>query len=192
MAIARAQPATPSRHLFTVDEYYRLAEVGVLTATDRVQLIDGEIIDMPPIGPGHSSSAERVNTLLRSRLGASVQVRGQNPVRLGPRAEPEPDVAVVRYRADFYRSSHPTPADVFLVVEVADSTLAFDRDTKAPMYSRAGIAEYWIVDLVNEQILVHRDPSATGYRSVVALRRGDVVQPLAFPDLSIAVDDILG
>jgi Uma2 family endonuclease len=197
MAVAREeqapsfQPEFPSPHLFTVDDYYRMAEVGVLKEDCRVELIDGVIFDIPPIGPEHASSVERACEQLRASFGPGVQVRCQNPVRLGPRAEPEPDVAVVRRRADYYRSGHPTPEDVLLLMEIADSTLAHDRDTKAPMYAAAGIVEYWLVNLVVGEIWVYRDPSQDGFGTMQVLRRDDLIRPISFPDIEIAVSDVL-
>jgi Uma2 family endonuclease len=184
--------ALPARHLCTVDEYYRLSELGLLAPDRRTELIDGEIFDMPSIGPGHAGTVEGLGDLLRDRLGSRAFVRSQNPVHLGLRAEPQPDIAVVRRRDDYYRSGHPTPDDVFLVVEVADSTLTFDRKTKVPLYARAGIREYWIVDLIHAEIMVHRDPERSRYRSMRAFKHGEVIAPLAFPDVSIAVTDVLG
>jgi Uma2 family endonuclease len=119
-------------------------------------------------------------------------VRTQNPIHLGRRIEPRPDLAVIRPRADFYRHGHPVAADVLLVIEVSDTTFTYDRDTKAPLYARAGIVEYWIVDVVGARLLVHRGPVDGMYQSVQVVSRAETVQPLSFPDLSIVVADILG
>jgi Uma2 family endonuclease len=168
-----------------------MAEVGILTEDDRVQLIRGEIIDMPPIGPGHAGSVEGFGDALRSAFGEAASVRTQNPVRLASGSEPEPDLAVVRPRDDYYRSGHPVAADVYLVVEIADSTLTYDRVTKAHLYAEDSIPEYWLVNLIDDEILVHRDPSPTGYRTIRACKRGDTIRPMAFPDIGIAVSDVL-
>ena len=180
-----------TRHRFTVDEYHKMAEVGLVTEDDLVELIDGDIIDMPPIGPGHASSVDRLGDRFRTWLGGAVIIRSQNPVRIGPRTEPEPDIVVVPRRDDYYATGHPTPADVLLLVEVADSSLDYDRNTKIPLYAEAGIVEYWIVNLVDDLILVYRDPGPAGYGVVQVLRRGDTIRPLAFPDVEIAVSDVL-
>lgn len=189
---APSERALPAPHLFTVDEYYRMAEIGLLTEDSRVELIDGVIIDMPPIRPGHSGNVIWFTDAFRELLGGLAQLSIQNPVRLGLRVEPQPDVMLLRPRADHYRTSHPGPEDVLLLVEVADSSLTYDRKTKARIYARAGIADYWIVNLVGSALEVHRDPARSRYRSVQVLKHGDVLHPLAFPDVSIAVSDILG
>jgi Uma2 family endonuclease len=184
--------ALPARHLFTVDDYYRMSEIGVLPPDQRTELIDGEIYDMPSIGPGHAASVEQIADLFRSLLGQTASVRSQNPVRLSLRGEPQPDIAIIRRRDDYYRSGHPTPEDVLLIVEVADSTLTYDRKTKAPLYARAGITEYWIVDLNHREIIMHRDPERSRYRAMRAFKAGESIVPLAFPDVLLAVSDLLG
>ncbi len=181
-----------ARHRFTVDDYYKMVENGVLTEDSRVELIDGEIVDMPPIGSGHASSVDRTGDRLRSILGEGPLVRTQQPLRLRPRSEPQPDLAVVRRRDDYYASAHPTPADVLLLVEVAESSLAYDRETKGPLYAHAGIAEYWILNLVDRQLEVFRQPTEDGYADMSVLVPGDAVQPLAFPGVSVAVNSLLG
>jgi Uma2 family endonuclease len=181
-----------ARHLFTVDEYYKMAENGVLTEDSRVELIEGEIVDMPPIGSGHASSVDRTGDRLRATLGGIASVRTQQPLNLGQRSEPEPDLAIVGRRDDYYASAHPTPADVLLLVEVSDTSLAYDRETKGPLYARAGIADYWILNLVDRQLEVFREPTAAGYADVQVLVPGDAVQPLSFPTISIAVSSLLG
>jgi len=199
MAIARSrkappplEPVSPSKRLFTVHEYHKMGEAGILTEDDRVELIEGELIVMPPIGPEHAGSVDRLGDLLRALLGPTVIVRGQNPLRLGLRSEPEPDLAVVPHRADYYRSAHPEPSDTLLVIEIAESSLTYDRKTKARLYAKAAIQEYWIVDLIHGEIVVHRDPSRTRYRDVRSVISGDNIAPLAFPEVSLAVADLLG
>ena len=152
----------PTPHLFTVEEYYRMADVGLLTEDSRVELIDGVIVDMPPIGPGHSGNVNWFTHAFRELFGGAAQLSIQNPLRLGLRVEPQPDVMLLRPRADHYRGSHPGPEDVLLLVEVADSSLTYDRKTKARIYARAGIPDYWIVNLVDGVVEVHRDPSDRG------------------------------
>ena len=181
-----------SRHRFTVDDYYRMARAGVLGEDDRVELIDGEVVDMPPIGPGHSSSVARIGKTFERALGDVALVWTQNPLRLDRYTEPEPDVALVRTRSDFYRSAHPGPDDILLVVEVADTTLAADRSIKMPLYARHGVPEAWLVDVRGDVIHVYRDPAADGYRVVSTYRRGDRLAPLAFADCVFEVSDLLG
>jgi len=198
MAVARTRDTAPARralpapHLFSVEDYHKLAEIGVLKEDDRVELIRGEIIDMPLIGPDHAGSVDELGDLFRVTFDRSVIIRTQNPLSLASGSEPEPDLAVVRRRDDHYRSGHPVAADVHLVIEVADSSLEYDRDTKALLYAEDGMLEYWLVNLVDDLILVYRDPSPAGYRTVQALARGDVIRPLAFPDVAVAVSDVLG
>ena len=179
------------RHKFTVDEYHKMAENGVLTEDDRVELIDGEIIDMPPIGELHFGHVNRFNRVFSQEFVGRAVVHVQNPVRLGRHREPQPDVVLLKLRDDDYDARMPTPEDVLLLVEVADSSLDYDRNTKIPLYSEAGILEYWIVNLVDEHILVYRDPGPTGYGVVQVLRRGDTIRPVSFPDVEIAVSDLL-
>jgi Uma2 family endonuclease len=178
------------RYRFTVDEYYKLAEAGVLSEDSRVELIEGEIVMMTPIGRRHAACVDRLNRLLVHAVGESAIVRVQNPVRLGDRSEPEPDLALLRPRDDFYAEREPGPADALLIVEVADSSLAYDRGVKLPLYARAGVAETWIVDLGERVIEVHRSPGPQGYAERRIFRVGEVVQ-LSTPEIAVAVDSVL-
>jgi Uma2 family endonuclease len=180
------------RYRFTVDEYYRMAEAGIFDEDSRVELIEGEIIQMPPIGPVHQDSVDSTNVTFVRRFSDVARVRVQGPIRLGIRNEPEPDICLLRIRPEPYRASHPGPDDVLLVVETADTTLAADRRLKLPMYARAGIPEVWLVDLPNDVVHVYREPFEDGYRVIQTLRRGDRVAPLAFPDRELDVSDLLG
>ena len=182
----------PARRRFTVDEYYWMARVGILRPSDRVELIDGEIIEMNPIGEPHAGTVNRLNSVFSRRLGDAVIVAVQNPIRLDNGSEPEPDLALLRPRRDFYATGHPTPSDVLLVVEVSDTTVEYDTQTKAPLYARAGIPELWIVDLTRACVMVYLDPADAGYATTRVLRRGEVLRPLAFPDLALPIDDVLG
>ena len=181
-----------TRRRFTVDDYYAMARAGILHEDDRVELIDGEIVEMPPIGPGHAGSTDGGAELLIRRFGDLVQVRIQAPIRLNAHNEPQPDLALVRRRADFYRSGHPTPADVLLVIEVADTSLETDQRIKLPTYARASLPEVWLLDLQHDLVLVHRDPGPDGYRLVTTARRGERLAPLAFPDRELTIDELLG
>ncbi len=184
--------AQPTRRRFTVTDYYLMADAGILTEDDRVELIKGEIIQMPPIGGRHASCVDRITRLLASIPAEAAQIRIQNPLRLSDRSEPVPDVMLLRPRPDFYGSSHPTAEDVLLLIEVSDTTVAYDQRIKLPLYAREGVPEVWNADLDAEVIRVHREPTRTGYRSTETLNRGDRLTPLAFPGLGFAVDDILG
>jgi Uma2 family endonuclease len=181
-----------ARRRFSVDDYSRMAEAGILGEDDRVELIDGEVIEMPPIGPEHAGGVRRLATLFRRAIGDAAIVDVQNPVRLDEHSEPVPDLALLRHRHDLYASSHPTPEDVLLLVEVAKATVEYDRRVKAPLYARAGITEYWLVDLNRDVVVVYRGPHAAGYSVERAHRRGEQISPLAFPHLQLSVADLLG
>jgi Uma2 family endonuclease len=180
-----------TRRRFTVGEYYRMAETGILGPDERVELIEGEIVTMVAMGSRHAATVTRLTRLFISELGARAHVRAQLPVRLNDLSEPEPDLALVRPRPDDYASAHPGPADVLLIVEVADTTLAFDQKTKLRLYASSGIPEYWIVDLTADRIEVYREPGASGYRDVRRFQRDDTLHAAAFPDVEIAASAIL-
>ncbi len=181
------------RYRFTVDEYDRLAQAGVLTQCDRVELLDGEIVEMTPIGDRHASVVARLTSLFAERLRSRSIVWPQNPVGLRVvRSVPQPDVALLRPRADFYATARPGPEDVLLLIEVMDISAETDRGVKLPLYARAGISEVWLVDLGTDSLEVYRRPAAAGYAEARALRRGDRVSPQAFPDLTLTADDLLG
>ena len=175
--------ASPRR--FTVEEYHRLAEVGVLHEDDRVELLNGVIVNMMPIGPFHGGSVNRLNhmfeRLSRDRWVTSVQ----NPVQIGEHNEPQPDLMLLRPRDDFYVSSHAQPADVLLLIEVSDSTLLIDRDDKLPIYAAAGIVEVWIVNLSERVVEVYSSPANGAYAKVRRVEPGGALAPLAFPDVDI-------
>jgi len=177
---------------FTVDTYHRLAELGVLDEDDRVERLDGQIVEMTPIGGAHAACVFRLNALLATRTGSDAGVSVQNPVVLAERWEPQPDLAVVRRAGGFSGAWLPGPRDVLLVIEVADSSLERDRDIKIPHYGSAGIPEAWLVDLVGDAITMYRGPSARGYGEGITVKRGAMLRPLLLPDVTIAADDILG
>ena len=185
-----AQPQV-TRRKFTVEEYHLLARAGVLKEDDRVELLEGEIVEMSPIGSRHAACVDRLNRVF-SRLGERTIVRVQSPLRLGDLAEPQPDLALLRPRSDFYATAHPGPEDVLLVVEVAETSSDYDRQIKIPLYARWGIPEAWLVDLDQDRVEVHRDPSPEGYRDVRAIPRCEALAPGAFPDLDRRAQDVLG
>lgn len=182
----------PKRYRFTTAEYDRLGEVGVLGEDDHVELIEGEIIQMSPIGRSHASRVDRLNRVFNRGVGDAAIVRIQNPIVLGDHSEPEPDLTLLRPRPDFYASEHPTPEEILLVIEVADSSIEYDRQIKAPLYARNRIQELWLLDLGRNHLVVYRDPTGEGYATTRVLRRGEVISPLAFPHLVIPIADILG
>jgi len=178
------------RHTFTVSDYHRMLEAGILTEDDRVELICGEIIAMAPIGSRHANCVDGLNDLLGETLRRRAVVRVQNPVTM-ENSEPQPDIVVARAPRRRYVDAHPTPPDIFLVVEVSDTTILFDRETKLPLYAKAGIPEVWIVDLTARRIETYRDPTPYGYREPRYLYPGDTLTLSAFPEVTLAVDEIL-
>ncbi len=177
--------------LFTVEEYHRMGEAGVFAPGERVELLDGEIIAVAPMGHRHAAAIERVNRLLLVRLGEDVSVRPQLPVQLSPISEPSPDFALARRRADGYVETGVSAPDVFALLEVSESSLGFDRRKKFHAYARAGVPEYWIVNLVDAIVEIYRAPSDLGYAASAVSGRGASVTFLAFPGEAIAVDDLL-
>jgi Uma2 family endonuclease len=184
-------PATVTTRRFNVEEYHRMAEAGVLHPAERVELIEGEIVQMASIGSRHADCVDRLNRLLVRGIEDQATVRVQNPVQLSDHSEPEPDIALVRRRPEGYADRHPGPGDALLVIEVADTTLALDREVKIPLYARAGVTECWIVDLDADIVIVHRIPQGREYAHVDRHHRGEGIRPGAFPDLRLAVDEIL-
>lgn len=178
------------RRLFTVDEYHHMAEAGIFGPEERVELIDGEIVEMSPIGPRHAGCVINLNRLLLTHLGDRAVISPQNPVVIRPRSEPQPDMLVLRKRDVSYSRAHPTPEDVLLAVEVADTTARFDRIVKARVYARARIAEYWLVDVGEERVDVFRAPGVDAYAEINHVGRGVSVAPRAFPDAVLSVDDL--
>lgn len=167
-----------------------MAEAGVLQEDDRVELVEGEIIQMSPIGKVHAAFVNRLARLFQLRLVSRAVVSIQNPVRLGQHSEPQPDVALLRPRADDYAGALPGPADALLVVEVADTSQAYDRDVKILLYAQSGIPEAWLLDAGTQILSVCREPAAAGYRAVSTFRTGQSVAPVAFPDLVIPLEDL--
>ena len=185
------EPQIPKVRKFTVAEYYRMAEVGILSPEERVQLIEGEIIVMPPIGPGHASSVALSIHAFSRPAGNQFIIQVQNPLHLADGSEPEPDVMLLRPRADYYATAHPTPADTFVVLEVSDSTLEFDRNRKAQVYGRAGVAQTLVLNLPEDCIENFTEPGPPGYGRHTLHRRGDKIQLIALPDVELAVADLL-
>jgi len=180
------------KRLFSVTEYYRMAEAGILSEDDRVELIEGEIVIMSPIGSPHSACIDRLTRLLVYGAGEAAIVRVQNPIHLSDYSEPQPDLCLLKPREDFYADHHPTPSDVLIVIEVADTSLAYDQTVKATLYAKAGIAEYWLVDLNHDLITVYTQPVNGYYRNSQRFGRGDSLSSAAIPGLTLTVDDMLG
>jgi Uma2 family endonuclease len=179
-----------ARRLFTREEYHRMGEVGILKPTDRVELIQGEIVQMSPIGRRHFAFVNNLNQLLAVRLAGHAIVSVQNPVVLADDSEPQPDLAVLRRRAVPYKEREAFADDVLLLIEVAETSLAYDRTTKLRLYARAGISEYWVVDCAAETIEVHRLPGADGYREVTRVVGVATLTLQAFPEVTLATAEI--
>lgn len=181
----------PATRLFTVDEYYRMAEAGILGEGDRVELLDGRIVEMSPIGSRHAACVGRLTRLMAAVPEERALLRVQSPVRLGKLSEPQPDLCLLKPRADYYADGHPGPDDVLLLVEVADTSLSFDRDKKLPLYNRARIGEVWLFDLREGQVQVYRQPSGEGYLFSRTAGPDDMLTPRALPGLAVSVGAVL-
>lgn len=177
---------------FNVTEYNRMAETGILSEDDRVELIEGEIIEMSPIGSRHAACVRRLDALFNRQLAGVAQVSAQNPVLLDEYSEPEPDIALLKSRDDFYAEAHPLPFDVLLIVEVADTSAEYDRKVKAPLYAQAGIPEMWLVNLPEEIIEVYTQPENGAYQNRHRFARGDSFSSTTVRELRLSVEDILG
>jgi Uma2 family endonuclease len=181
------------RYRFTVPDYHRMVEVGILDEDTKVELLVGDVVVREPPGPYHAGTVNRLNMLWTSRLGGQGLVQVQNPIELPEvDSEPQPDLALVRPRVDFYTTAHPRAADVLLAIEVADSSVRLDRKVKIPLYARAGIREVWLVDVTRGRVELYRQPSAAGYREVRVAAADELIAPEAFPDLLLSPRDLLG
>lgn len=186
-----ARAFTPPR-LFTVAEYHRMADAGIFTEDDRVELIDGEVVAMSPIGSRHAACVDKINALLRNLLsGETAIVRVQSPVHLSNHSEPQPDLAILHARDDFYASAHPGPESILLLIEVADASVIYDRNTKLPLYAQSNIPEVWLVDLVKNVVDLYSAPSGNGYSQMRRRERGTTTESVVLPQLAVPVDEIL-
>ncbi|MDB6022461.1 MAG: putative dioxygenase [Pedosphaera sp.] len=191
MLVEKAPTETEQNHRFSVEEYHRMAEIGIIGPRARVELLDGQIKDMSPIGPFHSSVVSDLISAFSEAAKGRWRVLSQGPVLLDKNSEPQPDLVLLKPAAHRYRHSHPFPENVYLLIEVSDSTLTIDRKEKLPAYARAGIPEVWIVNLNEAAIEVYREPRFTGYGSKTILRAGDKAAPQAFPDAAVDVAELL-
>jgi Uma2 family endonuclease len=180
-----------TKRLFTADEFYKMVEAGILTKYDHVELIDGEIIQMSPTGYRHVVCVDRAMLNFFEAFGRRAVISSQSGLPLSDLTVPQPDVIVYKPRADLYAAKKRTAADVLFIVEVADSSLAFDQKVKLPRFAAAGISEYWIEDLQHDLLLIHREPRGTTYDTVITLRPGDFISPAAFPDVKFSVEELL-
>lgn len=174
-----------------VRDYHRMVEVGILAASQRVELIEGQIYTKAAKGTAHSAAVTRIDRALSQRLRGRALLRFQDPVQLSDFSEPKPDIAIAHIDPLDYEDHHPTPPEIFWLIEVADSTLGRDRDLKVPVYGKSGIQEYWILDVQERCLYVFREPEQDGYRSEQKLSEQDAIAPLAFPDCIILVEEFL-
>ncbi|HEX6748011.1 MAG TPA: Uma2 family endonuclease [Longimicrobium sp.] len=179
------------RHRFTVDEFHRMGEAGILAEDDRVELIDGEIVEMTPIGSRHSTCVRRLDRWLQKLVGDGAVVSAQQPLTLANDGEPLPDVALLRPRVDEYADSHPTGADALLVIEVADSSVLFDRNAKSRLYAAGGVPEYWLIDLTRNSVVVFRDAENGRYTDERDYRQGESWISPALGGRMVMVDEVI-
>jgi Uma2 family endonuclease len=179
------------RRPFSVDEYDRMVEAGILGKEDRVELIEGEILEMSPIGDRHAACVDRAALLLLPPLVGESIVRIQGPIRLGDYSKPQPDLILLRYDRGFFVARGPVTRDAHLVIEVSDSSIRYDRGSKLRVYARHGVREIWIEDLTTDTLLVFRDPAGNTYRTELTLKPGDSISPQAFPHVVLSVSSLL-
>lgn len=184
-------PVAIRKRRFTADDYQRMGQAGILCEDDRVELIDGDVVTMTPIGPRHNAAVNRANRVLVMAVGDHAIVQVQGSVRLDQYHEPQPDLVLLRPQADYYASRLPGPEDLLLVVEVAESSLEYDRDVKARVYARFGIREYWLVDLNASLIAGYAEPRDDSYQTVRHCHRGESIAPQLLPDCVVPVDALL-
>jgi Uma2 family endonuclease len=169
-----------------------MVESGILYENDRVELIQGEIVEMSPIGTRHAACVKRLNRLFNRKLGDSVLIGVQDPVKLDDTSEPQPDVVLLQPREDCYESAPPQASDIFLLIEVADTTVQYDQEVKIPLYAEDNIVEVWLVDINGQCVEVYREPTSDGYQNVQKFERGQTLSILVFPEVTITVNEVLG
>jgi Uma2 family endonuclease len=178
------------RRKLSVDEFNRLGAAGVLGEDDRVELIDGEMIEMAPIGTRHLSKVNRLSRMLSLAVAQDAIVSTQNPIALPPRNELQADIALLRPRVDDYEATLPAASDVLLVIEIADTTVAYDREVKIPIYAQHGIVEVWLLDIQGGSLSVHRDPSLQGNQRVFVPQNTETVSPMLLPGVAIDLAEV--
>jgi Uma2 family endonuclease len=180
----------PSRMRFSVDRYHQMVAAGVLTKYDHVELIEGEILERAPIGTSHAATTALLNERLTFALQRAATISVGGPIVLGDFSEPEPDLMLLERREDFYRAKHPVAKDVLLLIEVSDSSLAFDQGIKRALYARLGVGEYWVVDLAGRRVFVYREPGESGYAHSHVCSHSETLRPLAFPALQLSAREL--
>ncbi|MCP4697654.1 MAG: Uma2 family endonuclease [Gammaproteobacteria bacterium] len=184
--------SAPKRYPFTIAHYQKMIETGIFDEDEHVELIEGELIVMMPIGPVHSSKIRRLIHLFSQAAGDSAMVDAQDPIVLDDYSEPEPDIALLRPRDDYYEEANPKADDVLLLVEVADTSLSYDKKIKIPLYARHGVPEVWLINVPDRQVEIYLNPSPKGYRKILLPEKHEHISPALLPDVSVKVSDILG
>ncbi len=177
-------------HKLSLEDYQRMADAGILTEDSHVELIEGVIVDMSPIGSHHAGIVDQILRLIAGQLTSAV-LRVQNPIRLGSYSEPEPDIALLKLRNDYYKSAHPQSADILLIIEVADSSIDYDRKIKIPLYAEHGIPEVWLIDLNLKQIEVYLEPSKDGFRKLLKPAMETALSPMLVPEITLIPQSLL-
>jgi Uma2 family endonuclease len=183
-------PAEPKHHRFSVRDYHQMGQTGIIAEDARVELIEGEIIEMSPIGSRHFSHVAHLTELFYAQLISQVTIFGQNPLRLGDLSEPIPDLMILRRRDDSYLARTPTPTDVLLLVEVADTSLRFDRDVKIPLYARYGVETVWLLDVNNNVLEIYEEPVDGIYTIKRTPPHATRISLESLPDFEIQVADL--
>lgn len=181
----------PTKLCFTVNDYYRMAEAGIFAEDARLELVNGEVIEMTPIGSRHAACVKKLTELLYNSLSKKVQIGVQDPILLNDFTEVRPDISLLRRKKDFYAKRHPNANEVYLVIEIADTSITYDRSIKLPLYAQAGIAEIWIIDLQNEVVEISSDPDGGDFLKKTIYKTGESVRSNIFPELIIPVNEIL-
>jgi Uma2 family endonuclease len=188
MITADRQKAACTRYRLRVHDYHRMGEAGILTEDDHVELIDGDLIEMPPIGSRHAECVDRLNAMLSEQLHGKYRIRVQNPLELGEYGEPEPDLVIVENRS--YAEAHPQAKDVRLLIEVADSSATYDRDIKLPFYARYRIHEVWLIEIQTQSVEIYREPTGEGYRHLLRPARHEVISGVWLPELKVPLAEL--
>jgi Uma2 family endonuclease len=183
-------PLTLPRHKLSIEDFHQMGRAGILRDDSRVELIEGDLIDMAPIGSLHASVVSTLSMFFARQVGELAIVSTQNPVSLPPENEPQPDIALLKPNTDRYRSALPTGADVLLIVEVADTTVEYDREIKLPLYARHGIPEVWLIDLKGGVLEIYLEPTAKGYRKLLQPARGETITPVLANEVRLPLTEI--
>ena len=192
MSVQKAISVQVTRHRFTVAEYERMGQIGIFSEDERVELVCGEVIEMPPIGERHAACVDFLTQFITLRLRRSAIVRVQSSVRLDEYSQPQPYITILKHRDDFYRHRRPGPEDILLIIEVSDTTLEYEMKVKVPLYARAGIPETWLVNLRGGRVKAHADPAEGSYQTITSYARGEEIRSRSLAALRVSVAEVLG